>query len=80
MRPEHCQKQNKGRSRTEPESVQSDLCLHGETELQNLLLVQNSLEGFAPLVHPRVPQLVIECVTEIERRGLYEVSSCPSTT
>ncbi|XP_030256750.1 rac GTPase-activating protein 1 isoform X2 [Sparus aurata] len=33
---------------------------------------QNSLEGFAPLVHPRVPQLVIDCVTEIERRGLDE--------
>ncbi|KAM8728939.1 rac GTPase-activating protein 1 isoform 2-T2 [Acanthopagrus schlegelii] len=33
---------------------------------------QNLLEGFAPLVHPRVPQLVIECVTEIERRGLDE--------
>ncbi|XP_062298283.1 rac GTPase-activating protein 1 [Scomber scombrus] len=32
----------------------------------------NSLESFAPLKHPRVPQLIIECVTEIERRGLQE--------
>lgn len=71
---------DQSRSRTEPESVLSDLCLHDETELQYLLLVQNSLEGFAPLVHPRVPQLVIDCVTEIERRGLDEVSSCPSIT
>uniref|UniRef100_UPI0037E7D5C4 rac GTPase-activating protein 1 n=1 Tax=Semicossyphus pulcher TaxID=241346 RepID=UPI0037E7D5C4 len=33
---------------------------------------QNSLEGFAPVNHPRVPQLVVECVAEIERRGLEE--------
>ncbi|XP_060884906.1 rac GTPase-activating protein 1 isoform X2 [Labrus mixtus] len=33
---------------------------------------QNTLEGFAPLNHPRVPQLVVECVAEIERRGLEE--------
>ncbi|XP_074484399.1 rac GTPase-activating protein 1 isoform X1 [Sebastes fasciatus] len=33
---------------------------------------QNSLEGFAPVNPPRVPQLVVECVAEIERRGLEE--------
>nr|XP_046232864.1 rac GTPase-activating protein 1 isoform X2 [Scatophagus argus] len=33
---------------------------------------QNSLEGFAPVIHPRVPLLVVECVAEIERRGLEE--------
>ncbi|XP_039990236.1 rac GTPase-activating protein 1 isoform X3 [Xiphias gladius] len=32
----------------------------------------DSLEGFAPLTHPRVPKLIMECVTEIERRGLEE--------
>lgn len=36
---------------------------------------QNSLEYFAPAVPPRVPQLLVECVAEIERRGLQEVSS-----
>ncbi|GLD70956.1 rac GTPase-activating protein 1-like isoform X1, partial [Lates japonicus] len=30
------------------------------------------LEGFAPLTHPRVPRLITECVTEIERKGLEE--------
>lgn len=35
---------------------------------------QNSLEGFAPAVHPRIPQLLVECVAEIEKRGLEEVS------
>lgn len=35
---------------------------------------QDSLEGFAPLTHPRVPHLVMQCVSEIERRGLEEVS------
>ncbi|XP_051272962.1 rac GTPase-activating protein 1 isoform X3 [Dicentrarchus labrax] len=34
--------------------------------------LQNTLEGFAPAIHPRVPLLVVECVTEIERRGLQE--------
>ncbi|XP_034566594.1 rac GTPase-activating protein 1 isoform X3 [Notolabrus celidotus] len=33
---------------------------------------QNLLEDFAPVDHPRVPQLVVECVAEIERRGLEE--------
>ncbi|KAM9715887.1 rac GTPase-activating protein 1 isoform 2-T2 [Menidia menidia] len=32
----------------------------------------DSLEDFAPLTHPRVPQLVVDCVAEIERRGLQE--------
>ncbi|XP_070783274.1 rac GTPase-activating protein 1 [Enoplosus armatus] len=34
--------------------------------------LQNSLEGFAPVIHPRVPLLIVDCVTEIERRGLEE--------
>ncbi|XP_070846753.1 rac GTPase-activating protein 1 [Chaetodon trifascialis] len=33
---------------------------------------QDSLEAFAPATHPRVPVLVVECVAEIERRGLEE--------
>ncbi|XP_024858810.1 rac GTPase-activating protein 1 [Kryptolebias marmoratus] len=33
---------------------------------------QDLLEAFAPLTHPRVPQLVVDCVAEIERRGLHE--------
>ncbi|KAM7370310.1 hypothetical protein PAMP_009870 [Pampus punctatissimus] len=32
----------------------------------------NLLENFAPMKSPRVPQLIVECVTEIERRGLQE--------
>uniref|UniRef100_A0A3Q3S346 Uncharacterized protein n=1 Tax=Mastacembelus armatus TaxID=205130 RepID=A0A3Q3S346_9TELE len=28
--------------------------------------------SFAPVTHPRVPQLIVDCVTEIERRGLQE--------
>ncbi|XP_019743421.1 rac GTPase-activating protein 1 isoform X2 [Hippocampus comes] len=31
-----------------------------------------SLEGFAPASHPRIPALVVECVKEIEKRGLQE--------
>ncbi|XP_075934469.1 rac GTPase-activating protein 1-like [Anarhichas minor] len=34
---------------------------------------QKSLEDFAPVISPRVPLLVVECVTEIERRGLEEI-------
>lgn len=37
--------------------------------------LQNLLEDFAPAAPPRVPQLLVECVAEIERRGLQEVSS-----
>ncbi|XP_061887822.1 rac GTPase-activating protein 1 isoform X2 [Entelurus aequoreus] len=33
---------------------------------------QDSLEASAPPSHPRVPALVMECVREIERRGLQE--------
>ncbi|XP_075996911.1 rac GTPase-activating protein 1 [Genypterus blacodes] len=33
---------------------------------------QNSLESYAPVSDPRVPLLVVECVNEIERRGLEE--------
>ncbi|KAM6897540.1 rac GTPase-activating protein 1 [Xenentodon cancila] len=32
----------------------------------------DSLEGSALLAHPRVPQLIVDCVAEIERRGLQE--------
>ncbi|KAM4609409.1 rac GTPase-activating protein 1 [Polymixia lowei] len=32
----------------------------------------DSLESFAPMTHPRVPLLIIQCVNEIERRGLEE--------
>ncbi|XP_072229814.1 rac GTPase-activating protein 1 [Leuresthes tenuis] len=32
----------------------------------------DSLESFAPLTHPRVPQLIVDCAAEIERRGLHE--------
>ncbi|XP_069374012.1 rac GTPase-activating protein 1 isoform X2 [Paralichthys olivaceus] len=32
----------------------------------------DSLERFAPVTHPRIPRLITECVTEIERRGLQE--------
>uniref|UniRef100_A0A3Q3EPK7 Si:ch1073-416j23.1 n=1 Tax=Kryptolebias marmoratus TaxID=37003 RepID=A0A3Q3EPK7_KRYMA len=41
----------------------SDGCSSSSTDL---------LEAFAPLTHPRVPQLVVDCVAEIERRGLHE--------
>ncbi|XP_023197386.1 rac GTPase-activating protein 1-like isoform X2 [Xiphophorus maculatus] len=34
--------------------------------------LKNSLEAFAPLTHPRVPQVILDCVAEIERRGLHE--------
>lgn len=33
---------------------------------------QNSLEDFAPATEPKVPLLMVECVAEIERRGLEE--------
>lgn len=33
---------------------------------------QNSLEDFSPAVPPKVPKLLVECVAEIERRGLQE--------
>lgn len=36
--------------------------------------LQNSLEDFAPVTNPRVPLLIVDCVTEIERRGLDEVN------
>ncbi|XP_047465195.1 rac GTPase-activating protein 1 [Mugil cephalus] len=32
----------------------------------------DSLEVFAPVTHPRVPLLIVDCVAEIERRGLQE--------
>ncbi|KAF3691356.1 Rac GTPase-activating protein 1 Male germ cell RacGap [Channa argus] len=36
------------------------------------MVVQDSLEAFTPVTYPRVPHLVRQCVTEIERRGLQE--------
>uniref|UniRef100_A0A665VCK9 Si:ch1073-416j23.1 n=2 Tax=Echeneis naucrates TaxID=173247 RepID=A0A665VCK9_ECHNA len=36
------------------------------------MVSQDSLEGCAPLTHPRIPQLIRDCVSEIERRGLQE--------
>ena len=35
--------------------------------------LQNSLEDFSPGAPPWVPHLMVECVAEIERRGLQEV-------
>ncbi|CAL8370805.1 unnamed protein product [Arctogadus glacialis] len=32
----------------------------------------DTLDSFAPATHPRIPLLVIQCVNEIERRGLEE--------
>ncbi|XP_008298989.1 rac GTPase-activating protein 1 [Stegastes partitus] len=36
------------------------------------MVSRDSLEGFAPPTHPRVPVLIVDCVAEIERRGLQE--------
>ncbi|KAM4715871.1 rac GTPase-activating protein 1 [Anableps anableps] len=33
---------------------------------------KDSLEAFALLTQPRVPQIIVDCVAEIERRGLHE--------
>ncbi|XP_056144898.1 rac GTPase-activating protein 1 [Lampris incognitus] len=33
---------------------------------------KDTLESFAPVTSPRVPLLIVECVNEIERRGLEE--------
>ncbi|XP_066542907.1 rac GTPase-activating protein 1 isoform X2 [Hoplias malabaricus] len=33
---------------------------------------EGTLESFAPSTRPRVPALIVQCVTEIERRGLEE--------
>ncbi|KAF6725286.1 Rac GTPase-activating protein 1 [Oryzias melastigma] len=38
----------------------------------SMFLLWDSLERFAPPTHPRVPQLIVDCVAEIERRGLQE--------
>ncbi|KAM9336991.1 rac GTPase-activating protein 1 [Symphorus nematophorus] len=50
----------------------SDCCSATATATTQSSAHQNSLEGFAPLIHPRIPLLVRECVAEIERRGLEE--------
>ncbi|XP_050923731.1 rac GTPase-activating protein 1 [Lates calcarifer] len=59
------------RAVTHPECKQKfiDSCLATTT---GRILQMDLLEGFAPLTHPRVPRLITECVTEIERRGLEE--------
>lgn len=36
-------------------------------------LLQETLESFAPSTRPRIPSLIVQCVHEIERRGLEEV-------
>ncbi|XP_023677654.2 rac GTPase-activating protein 1 isoform X1 [Paramormyrops kingsleyae] len=33
---------------------------------------EDVLESFAPSTHPRIPQLIVQCVNEIEKRGLEE--------
>ncbi|XP_034415267.1 rac GTPase-activating protein 1 [Cyclopterus lumpus] len=48
----------------------SDRCL--ATATTGSSAQQNSLEDFAPVMNPKVPLLMVECVTEIERRGLEE--------
>lgn len=50
-----------------PEIRRNHLTSHGFCSTQILL------EGFAPISHPRIPMLMVECVAEIERRGLTEV-------
>ncbi|XP_026171898.1 rac GTPase-activating protein 1 [Mastacembelus armatus] len=47
----------------------SDGCLPAIAECAAQM---DTLESFAPVTHPRVPQLIVDCVTEIERRGLQE--------
>ncbi|XP_068610543.1 rac GTPase-activating protein 1 [Brachionichthys hirsutus] len=42
------------------------------TASPNGVFHQNSLDGFAPATRPKVPLLVVQCVAEIERRGLEE--------
>uniref|UniRef100_A0A1A8EUC9 Rac GTPase-activating protein 1 n=3 Tax=Nothobranchius korthausae TaxID=1143690 RepID=A0A1A8EUC9_9TELE len=49
----------------------SDSCFSGEAG-SPAPAVPDLLEAFAPLAHPRVPQLIRDCVAEIERRGLNE--------
>ncbi|XP_054598342.1 rac GTPase-activating protein 1 isoform X2 [Nothobranchius furzeri] len=49
----------------------SDSCFSWEAGCQ-APAVPDLLEAFAPLTHPRVPQLILDCVAEIERRGLNE--------
>ncbi|XP_059181234.1 rac GTPase-activating protein 1 [Centropristis striata] len=60
------------RTVSHPECKQklSDSC--SATALTGSSAQQNTLESFAPAIHPRVPQLIVDCVAEIERRGLEE--------
>ncbi|XP_034025328.1 rac GTPase-activating protein 1-like [Thalassophryne amazonica] len=39
---------------------------------QGMRAPPDSLEAFAPLNDPRIPHLIVECVKEIEKRGLEE--------
>ncbi|XP_037533602.1 rac GTPase-activating protein 1 [Nematolebias whitei] len=48
----------------------SDFCSSSSAATRSQ--TQDLLEAFAPSTHPRVPQLVVDCVAEIERRGLHE--------
>lgn len=38
-------------------------------------LLQETLESFCPSTAPRIPSLIVQCVQEIERRGLEEVNT-----
>lgn len=44
----------------------------GSQAKKRLQLKAGSLESFCPSEHPRVPPLVVECISEIEGRGLQE--------
>lgn len=35
--------------------------------------LQDTLESFAPRTQPRIPPIIVQCVNEIEKRGLEEV-------
>lgn len=34
--------------------------------------LQDTLESFAPRTQPRIPPIIVQCVNEIEKRGLEE--------
>ncbi|XP_032367646.1 rac GTPase-activating protein 1 [Etheostoma spectabile] len=60
------------RSVAHPECRQNLVAGCSGTSMTGSSAQQDSLEGFAPATHPRVPRLIVECVAEIERRGLEE--------
>ncbi|XP_072291574.1 rac GTPase-activating protein 1 [Eucyclogobius newberryi] len=47
-------------------------CSSAGPTAQSSQIKPGSLESFCPMEHPRVPLLVVECISEIERRGLQE--------